>query len=230
VIVGTVLFLLTVGLQAPGAEPQQQPAPAPAQPAPAQPAPAQPAPAQPAPAPQPAAPVPAPGPQTPAVVVPAGYVIGPEDVLTVVVWREKDLSLDVTVRPDGRVTLPLINDVVAQGLTPEQLRDEIKTQVSKFVEDPSVTVTVKQINSRRVYITGMVGKAGAYPLTASTTVVQLIALAGGLQEFADSKNIIIMRTENGKPTALRFNYKEVLNRKNLRQNVELRPGDTVVVP
>ena len=162
--------------------------------------------------------------------LPAGYVIGPEDVLDVVFWRDKDMSAQVTVRPDGRITLPLLNDVQASGLTPDQLREQLTTVAKKYVEDPSITVVVKAINSRKVFITGMVGKPGSYSLTAPTTVMQLIAMAGGIQEFADSKNIVIMRTENGRQLSYPFNYKEVLKRRNLRQNIELKPGDTVVVP
>jgi polysaccharide export outer membrane protein len=162
--------------------------------------------------------------------LPAGYVIGPEDVLDVVFWRDKDMSAQVTVRPDGRITLPLLNDVQASGLTPDQLREQLTTVAKKYVEDPSITVVVKAINSRKVFITGMVGKPGSYALTAPTTVMQLIAMAGGIQEFADSKNIVIMRTENGRQLSYPFNYKEVLKRRNLRQNIELKPGDTVVVP
>lgn len=170
-------------------------------------------------------------PVTPAgVALPPGYVIGPEDVLAIVFWRDKDMSAEVAVRPDGRITLPLINEVQAEGLTPEQLRQSLMTAAAKYVEDPNVTVVVKAINSRKVFITGQVAKPGAYPLTAPTTVVQLIAIAGGLLEFADSKKIIVMRTENGRPMAYPFNYKDVLNRKNLKQNIELKPGDTVVVP
>ena len=178
---------------------------------------------------------PAPGaqppPQTPAgASLPAGYVIGPDDVLEIVFWREKDMSTEVTVRPDGRITLPLINEVAASGLTPEALRDTLMAAAAKFVEDPNVSVVVKAINSRKVFITGQVAKPGAYPLTGPTTVMQIIAVAGGLHEFADAKNIIIMRNENGKPVAYPFNYKDVLKRKNLKQNIELKPGDTVVVP
>ena len=182
-------------------------------------------PVRPKPAPQTAAPpVPA------GVPLPEGYVIGPEDVLAIVFWRDKDMSVDVTVRPDGRITLPLINEVQAAGTTPDQLRAALMTAAAKYIEDPNVSVVVKAINSRKVFITGEVAKPGAYPLTAPTTVMQLIALAGGLHEFADAKNIIIMRTENGKPMAYPFNYKDVLKRKNLKQNIELKPGDTVVVP
>jgi polysaccharide export outer membrane protein len=172
----------------------------------------------------------APPPMPSGVPLPEGYVIGPEDVLEVVFWRDKDMTAEVTVRPDGRITLPLIDEVDASGKTPEQLRATLMTAAGKYVEDPNVSVVVKAINSRKVFITGQVAKPGAYPLTAPTTVVQLIALAGGLHEFADAKNIIIMRTENGKPVAYPFNYKDVLKRKNLKQNIELKPGDTVVVP
>jgi len=164
------------------------------------------------------------------VPLPEGYVIGPEDVLTIVFWRDKDMSAEVMVRPDGRITLPLINEMQASGNTPEQLRAALMIAAAKFVEDPNVSVVVKAINSRKVFITGQVAKPGAYSLTAPTTVMQLIALAGGLHEFADAKGIIIMRTENGKPVAYPFNYKDVLKRKNLKQNIELKPGDTVVVP
>jgi polysaccharide biosynthesis/export protein len=165
-----------------------------------------------------------------AVEVPVGYVIGPEDVLTVVFWRDKDMSAEVSVRPDGKITLPLINEIEAANLTPDQLREKVTQAAAKFIEEPNVTVVVKAINSRKAYITGNVARAGAYPLIAPTTVMQLIAMAGGLHEFADSKNIIITRLENGKQVAFRFNYKDFLKRKNLKQNIELRPGDTVVVP
>ena len=161
--------------------------------------------------------------------VPPGYLIGAEDVLGVLFWREKDISGDVIVRPDGKITLPLLNDVQAAGLTTDQLRAALTEVASKYVEDPNVTVVVRQINSRRVFITGQINKPGPYPLAPGLTVMQLIATAGGLTEFADSKNILIMRTENGKPMAYRFNYKEVLEGKKLQQNIELKPGDTVAV-
>lgn len=183
----------------------------------------------------PKAATPAPGgpkpiaPLAPASVAPPGYVIGPDDVLGVLFWREKDISGDVIVRPDGKITLPLLNDVQAAGMTTEELRASLTTAAARFVEEPNVTVVVRQINSRRVFITGQIGKPGPYTLSPGLTVMQLIALAGGLTEFADSKNIIIMRTEKGKPMAYRFNYKDVLDRKKLEQNIELKPGDTVVV-
>jgi polysaccharide export outer membrane protein len=172
-----------------------------------------------------------PPPSAPAAApVPADYVIGPDDVLTVVFWRDKDMSTDVGVRPDGKISLPLLNDVQAAGLTPEQLREQITTAAAKFVEDPTVTVVVKEIRSRKVFITGQVGKPGPYALTGPTTVLQLIAMAGGVLEYADSKNITVMRTENGRALSLQFNYKDVTHRKNLKQNIELKPGDTVIVP
>ena len=158
------------------------------------------------------------------------YVIGPDDVLAISFWGEKDLTADVTVRPDGKVTVPLLNDVVASGRTPEQLREAIQVAARAFLEDPTPTVVVKEIKSRRVFITGQVEKPGPYPLNDRLTVLQLIAVAGGLKEFADGKSITVMRNFNGRVVALPFNYRDVIRRKHLDQNVELRPGDTVVVP
>jgi polysaccharide export outer membrane protein len=165
-----------------------------------------------------------------ATTLPPGYVIGPEDVISVLVWRNQEMSGDFVVRPDGQITLPLLNDIQAAGLTPDQLRDALTKAAAKLIEDPAVTVGIKAINSRKVFITGMVAKSGAYPLTAPTTVAQLIAVAGGLHEFADSKNIMIVRTENGKQVAFKFNYKDFSKGKNLKQNIELKPGDQVIVP
>ena len=162
--------------------------------------------------------------------IPPGYVIGTDDVLSIVYWKDKDMSADAQVRPDGRIALPLINEVQAAGLTPEQLREKITEESKKYMEDASITVVVRQINSRKAFITGEVNKPGPYPLTSPTTVLQLISLAGGLREYADSKKIVIMRTVNGTPTSLKFNYKDVVNGKNLAQNIALKPGDTVVVP
>lgn len=165
-----------------------------------------------------------------AVVAAPDYLIGADDVLSVVFWRDKDMSADVVVRPDGKISLPLLNDIVASGLTPEQVRDRIVAEARRFISDPTATVVVKEIKSRRVFITGQVEKPGTYTLTGPTTVLQLIALAGGLREFASGKKIAIMRNEPAGPVGYRFNYEEVANRKNLKQNIELKPGDTVVVP
>ena len=166
----------------------------------------------------------------PDVVVPPGFVIGAEDILTIVYWKDKDMTTEAQVRPDGRIALPLLNDVHAAGLTPEQLREKLTEESKKYMEDPNITVLVRQINSRKVFITGEVNKPGPYPLTSQTSVMQLLAMAGGLREYANSKKIVIMRTENGKQISLMFNYKDVIAGKNLKQNVELKPGDTVVVP
>ena len=163
-------------------------------------------------------------------VVPAGYVIGTDDVLSIVYWKDKDMSADAKVRPDGRIALPLINEVVAAGLTPEQLHQRLVEESKKYMEDANITVVVREINSRKAFITGEVNKPGPYPLTSPTTVMQLIAMAGGLREYADAKKIMIMRTENGRQISLPFNYKDVAAGKKLEQNILLQPCDTVVVP
>jgi polysaccharide export outer membrane protein len=164
------------------------------------------------------------------VVPPPGYVIGPEDVLNILFWREKNLSGEVMVRPDGRISLPLLNDIQAAGLTTDELREKVMAEANKFVEDPTATIVVKQINSRKVFITGNVSKPGLYALAGPLDVLQLIALAGGLLEYSDSSKVRVMRKENGAPVAHLFNYDEVAAGKNLKQNIELKPGDTVVVP
>ena len=165
-----------------------------------------------------------------AIPTPPDYVIGPDDTLVVVFWREKEMSSDVVVRPDGKISLPLLNDVHAAGLTPEQLRLHLTEAAAKFIEEPTVTVVVKQINSRKVFLTGNVAKPGVYALSAPTTVLQLLATAGGVSEFAKSKDIRIMRTENGRAVSYKFNYREVIGGKNLKQDIHLKPGDTVIVP
>lgn len=163
--------------------------------------------------------------------LPAGYVIGADDVLSIVFWREKDMSSDVVVRPDGKISLPLLNDIQAGGLTPDELRSVLMQAAAKYiVGDSNATVVVKTINSRKVYITGNVLKPGTYPLTGEMTVLQLIAVAGGLQEYADSKKIVVMRKEEGRDRHFTFNYKDVIKQKKLQQNISLKPGDTVVVP
>jgi polysaccharide export outer membrane protein len=158
----------------------------------------------------------------------ADFVIGPEDVLSIVFWRDKDMTTQVTVRPDGKISLPLLDEVQAAGLTPADLRAHLIEDSKKFFGNPNVTVVVQTINSRKVFITGQVVKPGPYVIVAPTTVLQLIAMAGGLKDFADSKNITIVRKEQGRTASFRFNYKDI--RKNLNQNIELKPGDTVVVP
>lgn len=162
--------------------------------------------------------------------VPTEYVIGPDDVLGIVFWRDADMTGDVTVRPDGNITLPLLRDIKAAGLRPDELREAITKAAAKLIADPNVSVVVRQINSRNVFITGQVARPGAYPVSGQMTVLQLIAVAGGLNEYADGGEISVLRTENGKATRLRFNYGDVARGKKLEQNVVLRPGDQVVVP
>lgn len=169
---------------------------------------------------------------TPAVAASATprYIIGPDDVLQIVFWREKDLSGEVVVRSDGRISLPLLNDVVAAGRTPEELRTELIAGASPFFADPNATVVVKESRSRKVFITGSVERPGPYVLTGRTTVIQLIAMAGGLKEFADQKNIVVMRGNNGRQVSYTVDYRSLLRRENLEQNFDLVPGDTVLVP
>jgi polysaccharide biosynthesis/export protein len=179
----------------------------------------------------PAAPRPAqPTPAVPAPPPPTEYTIGPEDVLGIVFWREPDLSGDVTVRPDGRITLPVIGEVQAAGRRPQVLQSEIAAAASKYISSVNVAVIVRAIHSRKVFVTGRVTTPGAYPLMQPLTVMQAIALAGGLTEFADAKGITILRVENGKSRTVPFNYQDIARGKSLDQNVMLLPGDTVVVP
>jgi polysaccharide export outer membrane protein len=163
-------------------------------------------------------------------LTPAGYVIGPEDVLTILFWKDKEISGDVIVRPDGKISTPLLNDIQAAGLTPDELRLRLNEEASRYIEDPNATVVVKQINSRKVFITGEVEKPGPYALTGPMTVLQLIANAGGFKEYAKRDGILIMRTEAGRQVQLTFDYMAVVRGRKLQQNVELKPGDTVVVP
>jgi polysaccharide biosynthesis/export protein len=164
------------------------------------------------------------------LVLPADYVIGADDVLAILVWREKDLSMDVVVRPDGHLTLPLVSDVQAAGLTPEKLRDRLQERLKEFIKDPNVTVMVRQVNSRKVFITGHVVKPGAYPLLTPLRVVDLIALAGGLQATADARHIVVLRTERDGRVALPIDFEKVSRGLLLWQDVALRPGDAIVVP
>jgi polysaccharide export outer membrane protein len=161
----------------------------------------------------------------------ADYLIGPDDVLTVIFWRDEQLTGDVLVRPDGKISLPLLDDVQAAGLTPKELRDRLNIDAQRFIADPKVTVVVKAINSRRAYITGQVVRPGQYPLAASMSVLQLIATAGGLTDYAKSKDIRVVRVEQGRSMSVPFNYDEMTkNQTTTSQNIELKPGDTVIVP
>jgi len=165
----------------------------------------------------------------PATMDPA-YVIGPEDVLDINVWKEPDMTRSVPVRPDGKISLPLINDVQAAGSTPQQLAAAVTEKLRKYLTGPQVTVIVTAINSQRVFVVGEVLRAGAFPLIPGMTVLQALANAGGFTTFANVKKIHVMRVVNGKHTELPFNYREVLKGDNPDQNIKLEPGDTVVVP
>jgi len=158
------------------------------------------------------------------------YMIGAEDVLDISVWNESQISRSVPVRPDGKISLPLLNDMQAAGLTPSQLGTQIAEGLKKFITDPQVTVIVTAVNSRRFYITGEVQRAGTYPLLPDMTVLQALASSGGFTTFANTSKIYVLRTVSGKQTKLPFNYKDVLNGKHPEQNVMLMPGDTIVIP
>jgi len=166
--------------------------------------------------------------------VPAGadgsYKIGPQDVLRIDVWKEPEISRSVPVRPDGKVSLPLLNDVQAAGLTAMELANVISEGLKKFMNNPQVTVSVSEINSRRVYVTGEVSRPGAYPLLPNMTILQGLTSAGGFTQFARTKNTYVLRTENGKQVKHPFNYNDVVRGKHPEDNIMLQPGDTIVVP
>jgi len=170
-------------------------------------------------------------PQRVSAVKPDSFVIGAEDVLSINVWKEQELSRQVPVRPDGMISLPLLGDVKASGLTPLQLQEQLTTDLKKYISDPQVTVIVIQVNSIAFNIVGEVLKPGYYPLTRRMTVLDAIAMAGGFRDFAKTKKIYILRTDaSGKQVRIPFNYKNVIKGKNASQNVELQPRDTLVVP
>ena len=158
------------------------------------------------------------------------YVIGAQDVLDVSVWKEPDFTRTVPVRPDGKISLPLLNDVQASGLTPSQLAAEVTKSLTKFVTSPQVTVIVTQINSQRVYLLGEVARPGAYTMLPEMTILQALSNAGGFSQYANSKKIYVLRDENGKQQKLFFNYKDVISGKRNEQNIKLKAGDTIVVP
>ncbi len=156
------------------------------------------------------------------------YVIGPEDVLHIAVWKEADLTATLPVRPDGKISLPLLDDVQASGLTPKQLADSVTEKLRKYIADPRVTVVVTAINSKRVYLVGEVVRAGATPMLPNMTVLQALSGAG-MNQFAKTKGIYVLRTENGKQQKLPVNYRKLI-KGDVGQNYVLQPGDTIVVP
>src|SRR5204863_7238096 len=157
------------------------------------------------------------------------YVIGAEDTLHIDVWKEPDLTATLPVRADGMISLPLLNDVQASGLTPMQLASSITEKLKKFVADPRVTVTVTQMNSQRVYVTGEVSHSGPMPLTPDMTVLQALSSAGFTQ-FANTKGIYVLRNENGAQKKYPVNYKKLIKGEDSASNILLKPGDTIVVP
>jgi polysaccharide export outer membrane protein len=160
---------------------------------------------------------------------PADYVIGADDTLHISVWKEPELTATLPVRSDGKISLPLLNDVPAAGLTPMQLKDSITEKLKKYIADPRVTVVVTAMNSRRVFVTGEVAHPGAMALLPNMTVLQALSSAGFTQ-FANLKKVYLLRVENGLQVKLPFNYKEVVKGNHPEQNIMLKPGDTVVVP
>lgn len=164
-------------------------------------------------------------------VNPKSYVIGTEDILTINVWKEPEVSKVVPVRPDGMISLPLVGEIKATGLTPVQLQDQIANSLKKLMSDPQVTVIISEVHSLTFNIVGNVLKPGYYPLTHRMTVLDAIALSGGFRDFAKEKKIYVLRTyADGKQERLLFNYKDVIKGKNPGQNIELQPRDTVVIP
>ena len=158
------------------------------------------------------------------------YVIGAEDVLSIHVWREDALSRTVPVRMDGNISLPIINEIKAAGLTPLQLKEALTQRLREFIESPNVSVTVMEANSFKVYVSGQVKTPGVYRLRSETTVLQIIPMAGGFTEWANQKKILIIRRENGRESHLTVNYKKIMKGDNSGSNITLKSGDTVIVP
>lgn len=154
------------------------------------------------------------------------YLIGPEDLLLIRVWREPELSGQFPVRPDGRISLPLVNETPAAGSTPQELADAIAKSLAKYMTQPEVSVSVLQVNSKKYFIIGEVNKPGSYPLVVPTTALEALVNAGGFRDFANPKKIVILR----KGQRLKFNYKEVIAGKKIEQNVALESGDQIIVP
>ena len=169
-------------------------------------------------------------PDAPNEPVPTGYRIGTEDELQISVWKEPDFSIGVVVRPDGMITMPLLNDLYVIGLQPTDLQALLTEKLKPFVNEPQVTVIVRGIRSRKVFVYGEVGRPGAYPIGGSKTVMEVLADAGGLSLFAKKGSIYVLRKVNNKQSKLRFSYKSALKGTNPADNFELLPGDVVVVP
>jgi len=164
-----------------------------------------------------------------ATVVPPGYVIGADDLLSIRFWSDTQLSADVVVRPDGKISIPLLNDVQAAGLTPEQLNATLEKAASKYIAEPDATVIVREVRSRKVYVLGQVAHPNPVALNTDMNVLQVLTAVGGLLEYADKGNIIIVRNENGRERRFKFNYNEVVKGSKTQLNILLQSGDTVIV-
>jgi polysaccharide export outer membrane protein len=158
------------------------------------------------------------------------FVIGNDDVLAINVWKEPDISRSIPVRSDGKISLPLVGEVQAAGLTPLKLEKDIAERLKSYISEPEVTVMVQQVNSQKFNILGQVNKPGSYVIANSPTVLDALALAGGFRDFAKKKSIYVLRHGPGGEVRLAFNYKDVSQGKNMEQNVKLQPGDTIIVP
>jgi len=161
--------------------------------------------------------------------VPSDYVIGADDTLHVTVWKEPDMSVTLPVRPDGKISIPLLDDVQAAGMTPMQLANSIKEKLKKYIADPRVTVVVTAMNSQRIYVLGEVTHTGAMALLPHMTMLQALSSAGFTQ-FANLKAIYLLRMQDGQQIKVRFNYKDAIKGRDTQQNIVLKPGDTIVVP
>jgi polysaccharide biosynthesis/export protein len=162
-------------------------------------------------------------------VVPSDYVIGADDTLHISVWKEPDMSATLPVRPDGKISIPLLDDVQAAGLTPVQLANSLKEKLKKYLADPRVTVVVTAMNSQRIYVLGEVVHSGPMPLLPNMTMLQALSSAGFTQ-FAKIKDIYLLRTQDGQQVKARFNYKDAIKGRDQQQNYVLKAGDTIVVP
>ena len=158
------------------------------------------------------------------------YVIGPEDVLSIHVWKEEALSRTVPVRMDGKISLPLIDDIQAAGYTARQLKEVLTKRLKEFIDNPNVSVTVAEANSYKIYVSGQVRTPGVYRLRNETTILQIIPMAGGFTDWANQKKILIIRKEDGKEKRITVNYKKILKGDTPESNIILKAGDTIIVP
>jgi len=170
--------------------------------------------------------------EKPSLIVTTDYIIGPEDVLDITVWKSPDLSKTVQVRPDGRISLPLIGDVDAVGQTSAQLTERISTRLKAYVESPAVSIVVKEVNSYAIFVLGEVIRPGRYPLKSKTTLLQAVTLAGGFTPVASRNKIVIFRfpKEGDSLVKIKASFDDIVLRDGINQNIELKPGDTIVVP